>query len=71
MTASLASPVAAPLVGRPRRTGAGRPAATPMPDAEDARSRRAFVEEMLDRNALAFSSELDVQAMMHVYPARF
>jgi hypothetical protein len=45
----------------------------PAPDAspEDARSRRQFVHEMLTRNSAAFSSELDVQGMMHFYSERF
>jgi hypothetical protein len=45
----------------------------PAPDAspEDTRSRRQFVHEMLTRHSAAFSSELDVQGMMHFYSARF
>ena len=38
---------------------------------EDARARRAFVQEMLSRNPGAFSSELDVQFMMQHYPRSF
>ena len=38
---------------------------------EDARARRAFVQEMLSRNPQAFSSDLDVQSMMLHYPERF
>jgi hypothetical protein len=39
--------------------------------SEDARARRAFVQEMLSRNPGAFSSELDVQFMMQHYPRSF
>jgi hypothetical protein len=38
---------------------------------EDARARRAFVQEMLSRNPAAFSSELDVQFMMQHYSRSF
>jgi hypothetical protein len=38
---------------------------------EDARARRAFVQEMLSRNPGAFSSELNVQFMMQHYPRSF
>lgn len=44
-------------------------------DAEDAvdaaRNRRAFIDDMLTRAPDAFTSELDVQSMMHMYPGRF
>lgn len=39
--------------------------------AEDTRTRRAFIQEMMDRAPNAFGNELDVQAMMHIYPGRF
>lgn len=39
--------------------------------AEDARHRRAFVQDMLGRNPQAFACEEDVQNMMHMYPGRF
>jgi len=38
---------------------------------DDARLRRAFIQEMLSRNPDAFSSDLDLQAMMQHYPASF
>jgi hypothetical protein len=38
---------------------------------EDARARRAFVQDMLNRNPGAFSSELDVQFMMQHFPRSF
>lgn len=50
--------------------GRVRPPASP-PDAVDARSRRAFITEMLSRNPEAFSSDLDVQMMMSLYPDRY
>jgi hypothetical protein len=53
------------LILRPRR----RVAAPEAP--EDARARRAFVQEMLSRNPGAFSSELDVQFMMQHYAGSF
>ena len=39
------------------------------PEAD--RARRAFVDEMLSRNADAFGCEADVQGMMHLFPERF
>lgn len=38
---------------------------------DDARNRRDFVNEMLSRNAHAFSSEHDIASMMQIYPDRF
>lgn len=38
---------------------------------DDARARRDFVNEMVGRNPDAFSSELDIQHMMHLFPGRF
>ena len=43
-------------------------AANARDEVEEARDRRAFVQEMLSRNPKAFSSDLDVQAMMQHYP---
>lgn len=40
-------------------------------DPDDARARRDFVREMTARNPDAFSSDLDVQAMMQHYPGQF
>ena len=40
-------------------------------DPDDARARRDFVREMTARNPDAFSSDLDVQAMMLHYPGHF
>lgn len=40
-------------------------------DPDDARARRDFVLEMIARNPDAFSSDLDVQAMMLHYPGQF
>ncbi|WP_406646061.1 hypothetical protein QEZ52_18740 [Aliisedimentitalea scapharcae] len=37
-------------------------------DPEDARHRRAFIQEMMNRNPDAFQSDLDVQSMMQSYP---
>ena len=45
----------------------GRDPAAPEAD----RARRAFVDEMLSRNADAFGCEADVQGMMHLFPERF
>lgn len=47
------------------------PAATPHADPEETRARRAFVQDMTARNPAAFSSDLDVQAMMQHYPGQF
>jgi hypothetical protein len=47
-----------------------RRVAAPAPP-EDARARRAFVQEMLSRNPGAFSSELGVQFMMQHFPRSF
>lgn len=42
------------------------------PDSpEDARNRRAFLQEMLSRNPEAFSSELDVQGLIQHYSGSF
>ncbi len=38
---------------------------------EDSRSRREFILEMLDRNADAFQSELDIQYMAQMYLSKF
>jgi len=38
---------------------------------DDARARRDFIDDMLTRSPDAFTSELDVQSMMHLYPGRF
>lgn len=57
------------LVQRAARRLKGRAATSESP--EDARTRRAFVQEMLSRNPEAFSSDLDVQSMMQHYPGRF
>ena len=38
---------------------------------EDDCHRRQFIQDMLTRNPDAFSSELDVQHMMHCFPGRF
>lgn len=38
---------------------------------EDTRERRAFVQEMLDRNPDAFASDFDVQSMMQHFPSHF
>lgn len=40
-------------------------------DPDDARARRDFVRAMTARNPDAFSSDLDVQAMMQHYPGHF
>jgi hypothetical protein len=55
------------LVQRAFRRFDGRMEAPESP--EDARARRAFVQEMLSCNPGAFSSELDVQSMRQHYPA--
>ena len=48
------------------------PAYAPAPeDCEETRARIDFVQEMLGRNPDAFSSDLDVQAMMQHYPGSF
>ena len=47
-------------------TGLSTPA-----DPDDARARSDFVREMTVRNPEAFSSDLDVQAMMQHYPGHF
>ena len=39
--------------------------------AEEARNRRAFVQEMLDRNPQAFASAEDLHGMMGHFPDRF
>lgn len=60
------------LASFPMRRSASRHVRTDMTDApDDARARRAFIQEMLTRNPAAFSSELDVHNMMHMYPGRF
>lgn len=41
------------------------------PSASDLREERAFINEMIWSNPEAFSSELDVQNMMSLYPSRF
>lgn len=40
-------------------------------DHFDTSERRAFVQEMLDRNPDAFSSDYDVQSMMQNFPGHF
>lgn len=40
-------------------------------EQEDSRSRREFVLEMLDRNADAFHSELDIQHLARLYRSKF
>lgn len=45
----------------------GAPPASP----EDARNRRAFVQDMMARNPDTFASDLEVQVMMQHYPAHF
>ncbi|PWJ21382.1 hypothetical protein [Jannaschia seohaensis] len=66
--------IAASQIRRPafaailRRVAVGlAPAA---PDADEARARRAFVQEMIARNPDAFSSDLDVHALMQHYPGQ-
>ena len=49
-----------------RRTGRRDP-----DSPEDNRARRAFIREMMARNPDAFSSDLDVQAMMGAYPGQY
>ncbi|MDU8909709.1 hypothetical protein [Aestuariicoccus sp. MJ-SS9] len=44
---------------------------TALETADAVRARRAFVQEMLDRNPNAFSSDLDVKSMMQHYPDSF
>jgi hypothetical protein len=41
------------------------------PENCDTAERRAFVQEMLDRNPDAFSSDYDVQSMMQHFPGHF
>jgi hypothetical protein len=43
----------------------------PDQDPDDARARRAFLMEMLDRNPDAFASEQDVQSMMRLFTDQF
>lgn len=38
---------------------------------DDAVARRDFLREVLEQNPNAFQSDLDVQAMMHMFPGRF
>lgn len=54
-----------------RRSGLGgeRRPAYDLPDA--ARARRKFIQDMLTRNPDAYSSELDVQNMMLMFPGKF
>ena len=40
-------------------------------DHIDTAERRAFVQEMLDRNPDAFASDFDVQSMMQHFPNHF
>ena len=40
-------------------------------DYVDTAERRAFVQEMLDRNPDAFASDFDVQSMMQHFPSHF
>lgn len=60
--ARLLAMMAARLDRRRRRPAAG---------ADDARGRRAFVQEMLDRNPQAFACAEDLHAMMAQFPDRF
>lgn len=41
------------------------------PDFEDSLARRDFIQDMISRNPDAFSSDLDVQNMMGLFPDRF
>lgn len=38
---------------------------------EEARDRRAFIQDMIARNPGAFASDLELQAMMQHYPRHF
>lgn len=52
-------------------TGNNGTSPTFKPTPDELRAERDFINEMLDNNPDAFSSELDVQCMMHMYPGRF
>ncbi len=41
------------------------------PSPEELRAERDFINEMIWKNPDAFSGELDVQNMMHMYPGKF
>ena len=43
----------------------------PTPSMDDLRAEREFLNELIWSNPDAFSSELDIQNMMHLYPHRF
>ncbi|MCY1127391.1 hypothetical protein OU426_11050 [Frigidibacter sp. RF13] len=43
----------------------------PVGQAEEARQRRAFLMDMLEKNPDGLSSEHDVQSMMSLYPGQF
>jgi hypothetical protein len=63
------------IARRPSFGGLRRLAARLVPasagDAAAARERRAFVQDMSIRNPDAFSSDLDMQAMLLHFPGRF
>lgn len=40
-------------------------------EPDDTRDRRDFLPELMDGHPDGFSSELDVQCMMHLYPGRY
>ena len=40
-------------------------------DPEEARLRRAFIQDVLESNPQAFTGDVDVLCMMHTYPGRF
>jgi hypothetical protein len=54
-----------------RRSDSRRRSITSETSPDDARARREFVQVMLTRNPDAFSSDLDVQTIMQLYPGRF
>ncbi len=43
----------------------------PKPTASELRAEREFINEMIWNHPDAFSSELDIQTMMSVFPNRF
>ena len=48
-----------------------RPAPQWTPRHEDSSAERAFIQDTLRNAPGAFSGEVDVQNMMHLYPGRF
>ena len=68
LSPSLGSFLRFPLLSRPavRKTTVATE-----PPHEEERSRRDFVRDMILRSPEAFSSDLDVQGMMYMYPGRF